>query len=102
MTDYPKPFGLERYAATLQGLQAAVKQLQTRTAVLDSGFPLACLPGQIDPAYTTGDPHAFVNGSATLTGPYQHLAAYTPVASDSVLLIPVPALQTYVVAGRLT
>jgi hypothetical protein len=59
------------------------------------------LPGVIDSGYTTGDPLVLVNGAATLTGPYQHLASYTPAAGDSVILLPVPALKTYIVAGKL-
>jgi hypothetical protein len=102
MTQYPAPFGWDRVVASMQDLRTRVKLLESRTAGIDSGFPLMALPGVIDSAYTSGDPHVFINGSATLSGPYQHLASYTPVASDSVLLIPVPALQAYVVAGRLT
>lgn len=91
----------------MTAIQADIKKLQTRTAGIDSGFPLMALPGVINPAYTTGDPTVQVNGAVDGTGapiysgPYQHLAAYTPAASDSVILLPVPALASYVVLGKL-
>jgi hypothetical protein len=90
----------KRFAAEMNALRERVKRLETRTSCLDSGFPLAVLPGVIDSGYTSGDPMAYVNGSTTLTGPYQHLTAYTPAAGDPVLLAPVPALQTYVIIGK--
>lgn len=101
MTRYAAPI-TQRFSATLQALQRRVTKLETRTAGIDSGFPLAMLPGVIDSAYTTGDPMVYVNGATVLSGPYQHLASYTPAAGDSVLLIPVGALQSYVVAGKLS
>lgn len=67
---------------------------------IDSGFPLMAVPAQIDPAYTSGDPMALINGSAVLSGPYQHLASYTPVAGDAVLAVPVVSQQTYVIIGK--
>jgi hypothetical protein len=101
MTLYVAQFGIERIIAAQRALRTDVDRLKTRTAGIDSGFPLMALPGVIDPGYTSGDPMAYVNGAAALTGPYQHLASYTPAASDPVLLIPVPALQSYVIAGKL-
>lgn len=101
MTQYPAKFGIERIAATQRALQSRVARLETRTAGIDSGFPLMMLPGTIDPAYTSGDPMVAVNGAAALTGPFQHLASYTPVANDAVLLAPCGALGSYVVLGRL-
>jgi hypothetical protein len=96
------PAALERrFATQLAAMQRAITRLQSRTAGIDSGFPLAALPAVIDPGYASGDPHAYLNGSTTLTGPYQHLASYTPTASDSVLAIPVGVQQTYVILGRL-
>lgn len=100
MTLFPSPIE-QRHAAAMVAIRQDIRKLQTRTAGIDSGFPLMALPATIDPAYTTGDPHAFINGSTTLTGPYQHLASYTPVASASVVVLPVPALQTYIVLGSL-
>lgn len=97
---YP-PDMLRRFAATLAEMQRRITKLETRTVAIDSGYPLAALPAVIDSGYTTGDPKAYINGSTTLTGPYQHLAAYTPAAGDSVLAMPVGATQTYVILGKL-
>jgi hypothetical protein len=93
----------QRFAASMASLQRDVRKLQTRTAGIDSGFPLAALPAQVDPAYTgTGDPNVLINGSAALSGPCQHLASYTPAAGDQVLVIPVGVSKTYVILGKLT
>lgn len=98
---YPAPLD-RRLATTLVALQERLRLLEARTAGIDSGFPLMAVPAQIDPGYTSGDPRAYINGAATLTGPYQHLASYTPAASDQVLAVPVVALATYVIVGKLT
>jgi hypothetical protein len=90
-----------RFAQILTDVQRRLTKLETRTVAIDSGYPLAVLPATIDPAYVSGDPKAYINGSTTLTGPYQHLAAYTPAANDSVLALPVGATQTYVILGKL-
>lgn len=100
MPIYPKPLE-QRHPATMHDILRRLTKLETRTAGIDSGFPLAALPATIDSGYTTGDPMAYINGSTTLTGPYQHLAAYTPAANDSVLVIPVGVLGTYVILGKL-
>lgn len=101
MALYPQPLE-KRFAAQLNAMDNAIKTLQTRTACLDSGFPVAALPAVIDPGYSSGDPMAYVNGSTTLTGPYQHLAAYTPAANDTVVVLPVGGTsQTYVILGKL-
>lgn len=104
MTTYPQKLGMERYKATMKALQADVAKLKTRTAGIDSGFPLMVLPAVIDSGYTvgSGNPQAYVNGAAALSGPYAFLAPYTPAAGDQVLLLPVPALKTYVIAGSVT
>lgn len=91
-----------RFAATIADIQRRLTKVETRTVGIDSGFPLAALPATIDSGYTTGDPKAYINGATTLTGPYQHLASYTPAANDSVLAMPVGATQTYVILGKLT
>lgn len=105
MTAYP-PDLLRRFEYHVQELQRAVRRLQTRTAGIDSGATLAALPAQIDPAYTTGDPKALINGSTTLTGPYQHLSSYTPAAGDAVLVLPTPVtapgVSGYVILGKLS
>jgi hypothetical protein len=100
MPMYPAPLE-KRHAQTMQSMQQRITKLETRTAGIDSGFPLAALPAVIDSAYSSGDPKAYINGSTTLTGPYQHLASYTPAANDAVLAIPVGATQTYVILGKL-
>jgi hypothetical protein len=100
MTQYPKRLGPERIADTHQALQRRVRLLETRTASIDSGFPLAVLPAVIDPAYPgSGDANAYVNGSTTLTGPYACAAGYVPAPSDIVWVVPVGAQQTYIILG---
>jgi hypothetical protein len=98
------PSALEqRFAATLSAIQMRLTKLESRTSAIDSGFPLAILPAVIDPGYTSGDPKAYINGSSNLTGPYQHLAAYTPAANDQVAIAPIGGTsQAYVVLGKLT
>ncbi len=100
MPMYPRPLE-QRHAQAMANMQRRITKLETRTAGIDSGFPLAALPATIDPGYTSGDPKAYINGAAALTGPYQHLAAYTPAANDSVLVVPVGVLGTYIVLGKL-
>ena len=90
-----------RFAATLADVLRRLTKLESRTAAIDSGFPLAALPAVINPGYTSGDPTAYINGGPVLTGPYQHLASYTPVASDTVVVLPVGVLKTYIILGRL-
>lgn len=98
---YPKPLD-QRFAHTLQSMLRRITKLETRTAVIDSGWPLAALPADVDSGYSgSGDPMAYINGSSTLTGPYQCLTSYTPAAGDSVLALPVGATQTYVIIGKL-
>lgn len=97
------PASLEqRWKEALRQIQARLKTLEHRTAGIDSGWPLMAVPAQIDPGYTSGDPQAYINGSTTLTGPYQVLASYTPVAGDQVIALPIVATKTYVVLGKLT
>jgi hypothetical protein len=98
---YPKPLQ-QRHAAATARLQQQVTKLQTRTAAIDSGFPVAVLPAVVDHGYAGGNPQVYVNGSSTLTGPYECLSSYFPRPGDAVLLVPVPALQTYVIAGTTT
>ena len=96
------PVALERrFAAQIAAILGRLRTLESRTMGIDAGFPLMAVPAQIDPGYTTGDPMMLVNGSATLTGPCQHLASYTPAAGDQVLAVPVVSQQAYVIVGRL-
>lgn len=97
---YPQPLE-RRHAQAMADMGRRITKLESRTAAIDSGFPLAALPATIDPGYTSGQPMAYINGSTTLTGPYQRLTSYTPAASDAVLVIPVGAQQTYVILGKL-
>jgi hypothetical protein len=101
VTLYPAPLE-KRFQQTITQILQRLTRLESRTAAIDSGWPLAALPAVIDPGYTSGDPKAYINGSTTLTGPYKHLAAYTPAAGDSVLAMPVGVQQTYVILGKLT
>lgn len=97
---YPVPID-QRHAQAMADIRRRLAVLDSRTACLDSGWPVAALPAVIDPGYTSGDPKIYLNGATTLSGPYQHLASYTPVAGDNVLVIPVGVQQSYVVLGRL-
>lgn len=98
MTQYPQKLGIERFQATMNGLLKRVAKLETRTAGIDSGFPLMVLPGKVDAAYGgSGNPSVYVNGAAALSGPYAYAASYFPVAGDTVLLAPVGAQKTYVI-----
>jgi hypothetical protein len=102
MTLYPSSLE-QRFSAKMRALQASVAKLQTRTAGIDSGFPLAVLPGVIDSGYSgSGNPMAYVNGAAALSGPYAFLASYAPAPGDSVFMAPVGAQQTYVILGAVT
>lgn len=98
------PASLERrFSATLADLLRRVTKLESRTAAIDSGFPLALLQAIIDPSYTSGDPMAYINGSNTLSGPLYHLTSYTPAAGDLVIVAPVGgSMQAYVVLGKIT
>lgn len=89
-----------RHAEAVKAIQSRLAVLEARTAGIDSGVPLMALPAQIDPGYTAGDPQAYINGAAALSGPYQHLASYTPAAGDQVAVLPVGT--TYIVLGKLT
>lgn len=101
MTLYPQDLE-RRFAAELRSMQDRLQKLETRTSSIDSGFPLAVLPGTIDAAYTSGDPKVYINGATTLSGPYWHLASYTPAANDLVAVAPIGgSMQTYVVLGKL-
>ena len=100
MTLYSRPLD-QRFAAALKAMEDRIRKLESRTAAIDSGFPLALLPATIDPAYSSGDPKAYINGSAVLTGPYYHLSSYTPVANDLVVVAPIGAMSTYVVLGHI-
>jgi len=100
VVQYPPKLGTDRFAATMTGLQKRVAKLETRTAGIDSGFPLMLLPAVIDSGYAgTGNPMAYVNGAADLSGPYACLASCSPAAGDAVILAPVGAMQSYVVIG---
>jgi hypothetical protein len=100
MTMFPREL-TQRFAQEIASVRSRVRKLESRTAGIDSGFPLMALPAVIDPGYASGDPMAYLNGSATLTGPYQYVASYTPAAGDSVIALPVVATRTYIILGRL-
>jgi hypothetical protein len=99
MTKYAQPLEA-RWKATIGAILRRIQTLESRTSGIDSGFPLMALPAVIDPAYTTGDPKALINGATVLTGPFKHLAAYTPAAGDSVIALPIVSQQTYVILGK--
>jgi hypothetical protein len=101
VTTYPPPID-KRHAAAMADLKKRVTKLETRTSGIDSGYPLMVLPGVISGTYSSGNPEVYINGSATLSGPFQYLASYTPAANDPVILAPVGALQSYIVLGKLS
>jgi hypothetical protein len=86
-----------RFASTVKGLLTRTSLLEQRTQQFDSGTLLQTVTGVVDPAYTAGNPMVTVTGSAALTGPYQCVSSYVPVAGDTVLLLPSGA--TYIVIG---
>jgi hypothetical protein len=95
MTAFPVQL-TQRFAREFREIKTRITKLETRTAGIDSGATLAALPAVIDSGYVSGDPMAKINGSATLTGPYNHLASYTPAPSDAVLVLPMPVTQSSV------
>ena len=100
----PRPI-TQRHAQRMVSTETRLRKLESRTMGIDSGWPLAMLPGVIPSTYVAGGPPAanptvFINGAATATGPYQYLASYTPAPGDSVLLAPVGVTSTYVVIGK--
>jgi hypothetical protein len=99
MTMYPRSLD-DRFSGKLADMLRRITKLETRTAAIDSGYPLACLPAVINPGYTSGNPTAYINGATTLTGPYAYLTPYTPTASDAVYVMPVGAQQTYIILGK--
>lgn len=100
---HPSKIGSDRLAAKNRSTEQRLTRLETRTLGIDSGMPVALLPGVIDSGYTSGDPHVHVNGSPTLTGPYKYLTSYTPVANDAVILAPVGgSTKAYIVIGKLS
>lgn len=107
MTAYPDSLQV-RWASTLRDLLHRVRNLEVRTAGIDSGMPLGILPGVVDSGYTSGNPKVNVNGSGTLSGPYDYLASYTPAAGDAVIVAPIPvtgqsggAVTAYIVLGKI-
>jgi hypothetical protein len=90
----------DRGKATLAKTQKDVRRLQAHTSNIDSGWPLAMLPGVV--ASTTSGVMVYVNGEMTAMGPLPYLASYSPTDGDNVLLAPMGVQQTYVVIGVLT
>jgi hypothetical protein len=81
-------------------MRADIRRLEVRTACIDSGWPLAMLPGVV--ASTTSGVMVYINGATTATGPLPYLASYSPTDGDNVLLAPMGVQRTYVVIGVLT
>lgn len=102
MTQYAKPLA-QRAGHNFRDLWARVRKLEARTAGIDSGFPLMALPAVVV-AKQTGPPSTVtvnLNGSTTVSGPFEYLASYTPTVNDSVIALPIPASRTYVILGAL-
>jgi len=97
----PRPIQ-QRPQANFQQLWSRLRRLEARTGGIDSGFPVHALPAVIDPGYggpAAGNPMAYVNGAAALSGPFAYSDHYTPLAGDAVLLVPVHATASYIVHG---
>lgn len=102
MTQYPPKLGAPRLAKNAMSAERRLTKLESRTAGIDSGFPLGLLPGVISGSYTSGDPMVSVNGAAE-SGPYKYLTSYTPTASDAVILAPVGGtMKAYIVIGKIS
>lgn len=97
MSRFPPPLE-QRFAAGVRDMLRRLQALENRTAKVSSGDWLYARLGTVDPGYVSGLPQVTVDGDAGLTGPYAHLASYTPAAGDRVLLI--PQGTTFVVAGK--
>lgn len=91
-----------RFPDALASILRRLTTVETRTACIDSGFPLAVLPAVIDSGYASGDPKVYINGSTTLSAKLQYLTSYTPAAGDAVLVVPVGVNQAYVIIGKLS
>jgi hypothetical protein len=105
VTKYPQTLD-KRFADQMRLLLGRVTRLESRTASIDSGMPLAALPAVIDSGYTgSGNAKCYINGSANLTGPYEILGSYQPNPGDSVLALPTPltapSVTSYVILGLL-
>jgi hypothetical protein len=99
---YPPKIGHDRNSAWFKGIAERVVKLETRTNSIDSGWPLAILPGVIQSGYTSGDPEVYVNGQSTLSGPFKYLTSYTPASGDTVILAPIGVQKSYVILGKLS
>lgn len=88
----------ERFEQFVKQAASDLQRLKTVTANLEVGCYTAAYIGTIPGTYTSGDPTVTLNTGVVL-GPLQHLTSYTPVAGDTVLIVPVG--QTYIVAGKL-
>jgi hypothetical protein len=91
----------KRFAVQLADLVRTVRRLQARLVAIDSGAPLAALPGVVD---AVSPLTVYLNGATTATA-CQNLASYSPTAGDSVLAIPLPLTAgqgpgQYVVIGK--
>lgn len=84
----------QRDASGKATLERRVKALEIRA---DSA--LAPQTGVVSPSYTSGNPTVTVGSDTTATGPYQHLASYSPAANDPVALLWVAG--AWVVIGKL-
>lgn len=91
---------IDRFAAMINSHERRLKRIEAKVSCIDSGWPLAMLPGVIATPYTSGNPMVEINGEPA-SGPYQYNAGYTPAAGDNVLVAPVGVGQTYVVLCKL-
>jgi hypothetical protein len=93
----------KRFGQQITDLFRRVSRLERRTVGIDSGMPLAALPGVVD---TASPLTVYLNGATTATT-CQNLSSYSPTAGDSVLAIPLPLTAgqgpgQYVIVGKLS
>jgi hypothetical protein len=83
----------QRDASGKATLERRVKALEIRA---DNTLPAQT--GVVSPSYTSGNPMVTVGSDTSATGPYEHLASYSPAAGDPVVLVRVGG--TWVVIGK--
>jgi hypothetical protein len=93
------PVDLERrFQQYTRQVSKDLQQLKQLSMLLEPGCLVTAYTGTIDAGYTSGRPMVDLPSGAVI-GPCPYNAAYTPVAGDSVLLV--PSGQTYIVVCKI-
>lgn len=98
MTQFAQPLE-QRFADAMRQYSAAIRALQAKTAVLETGCLVTAYVGTIPGTYTSGHPTVLLPTGVTI-GPLQYANTYTPHAGDTVLCVPVG--QTYIIVSAIT